>query len=525
MSFFCKWFGLFCPKPPKPPVPEPPTHRLISVDISGPTEFSTTLEPDLYAPIVGERMVPEAPWHITFRVPAVVTGGAHVRVVAGDQWQESFTRLSVNGTPAGIPLTDTQCDPIEVQPAIVVAPARTGVPRLVGRVFADASGPYLPVGTTLFWATWAWMNDRDKLDQNLAYLSGKVDYIRVLLAVGPGGYWDQRYTRMQDVQATDALTGLTNYAYDKYGIRVMPTLFGTAQGTRQERDAFVEYVGRACAALGEKIHHIEPVNEAENNRFDRDEVSDHAETLRRLTVHEVALTAPFSDWKAYYEGTKATVMTLHLERDVNGTGGMWRPVRQAREGQATGWPWTSNEPIGIASSVAQDDDPLRLTMAAAYTWLCAGASYVLHTGAGIYGIAYQGSTGYRYANLWEQPTMDAVLAGIQTVRRLLPTDLPNWTWLNNNANFPAYPFDTNPLVQEDKVLRSFLMTDNTNFVCMPIRVAADVPYTARRAMEFTHYDPLTGGIVGYARLDAGETYVLPGVPGGQCAAVFIGRYL
>lgn len=121
--------------------------------------------------------------------------------------------------------------------------------------------------------------------------------------------------------------------------------------------------------------------------------------------------------------------------------------------------------------------------------------------------------------------MSATLDGIETLRRLLPADLPNWHWLNSNPNFADYPFQTDPLVKEDSVLRSFLSTDGTNFVCMPIRVAQDTPYIARRSMQFTHYDPLTGEMLGQAQLQPGESYVLTGAPNGQKAAIFIGRYL
>lgn len=531
MSFLCKWFGIGCPKPPVPP--SPPADRLISVDIGGPTEFVATLLPDLFPPIAGERMVPEAPWHITFRVPGTVTGGANIKVTA-DGWIESITRLSVNGKTVdeigGIPATNTQCDPVQLESAAPVVTPRQGVPKLAGRVFVDAEGPYLSVGTSLFWAPWAWVNDRAKLDENLRYLQGRVDYIRVLLAVGPGGLWDQRLSTMQSVMANDTLRHMTNYVYDTYGIRVMPTIFGTLQGSRADRDAFVDYVARTAQELGGKIHHIEPANEGDNNGFTRDELVDHVARIKRVYTGVVALTSPVGEhlpqgFVEYYDGSGADLMTAHLERDVNGTGGMWRPVRQPREGQATGWAWSSNEPIGIGSSVAQDDDPLRLAMSAAVTWLCAGATYVVHTAAGIYGIAYQASTAYRYANLWEQPTLTATLDGIATLRRLLPADLPNWRWLNNNPNFPDYPFQTDPLVKEDAVLRSFLMTDGTNFVCMPIRVAQDTPYIARRPLEFTHYDPLTGQVLGQARLQSGEPYILRGAPNGQKAAIFIGRYL
>lgn len=416
--------------------------------------------------------------------------------------------------------------PTPTEPTVDPVARRAGTPALEGRGFCDADGPYLALGTSLFWAPWAYLHDREKLDANLAYLKGRVDYIRVLLLVD-GGLWSQRRTTCREIIEQDVLRKLAVHCYTEYGIRVMPTLFGGVLETREDRDALVAYVAATVPTCSDAIHHLEVANEADHNGFDRNEILAHARTLGTLlTPHARALTAPVaSDMVAYYADADATLMTLHLERDISGTGGLWRPVRQAREGEILGRAWSSNEPIGIASSVEADDDPLRLTMSAVLTWLCRGASYVLHTGAGIYGLAYQGPTGPRTANLWEQPTMTATLDALTALRRVLPATLPNWQFLNNNPRYPAYPFDVTPLLEEDHVLRSFVATTDTAFVCAPIAVRTAVPYRARRPLQFTHYDPLSSAVVATVTLQTDESYTLTGTVAHPTAAIFIGTYL
>ena len=94
------------------------------------------------------------------------------------------------------------------------------------------------------------------------------------------------------------------------------------------------------------------------------------------------------------------------------------------------------------SSVAADDDPLRLTMYAGLTWLCGGAAFVLHTGAGVRGGGLEDRERSRVANIWQVAHIEQTLAGINTLRKLLPPDLPNWQRHNSNRNFPGYPFES-----------------------------------------------------------------------------------
>jgi hypothetical protein len=409
-------------------------------------------------------------------------------------------------------------------------PPRRGVVRLAARTFADDGGPYLAVGASLFWAAYGYQHDRARLEQNLAFLAGRgVDYVRVLAVVGPSGWTD----RTVDPRATgwDAAIAGTTDLIAAHGLRVEWTIFGgiDTAPTAADRRAVVDRFLAAIRGHEAAVQHIELVNEFfATFRVDNaiGELRDLARHVVGRTAIPVAISAPtdLGDGAvALYRDSAASVMTVHLDRNVTGEGGMWRPVRQARDPMLV-WPgaWTSNEPIGPQSSVAEDDDPLRLTMSAAIAWLCNGAGYVLHSGAGTRGGGREDIARGRVANVWEIAHIEQTLAGIAKVRNLLPADLPNWTFHNANRNFPRYPFDTDPLaslIEGRRLLRAFAATiGDGRFIVMPIVADAPVPFTARFAMRFAVHDPMTGAIRESRELAARETYTMPPTP----AAVMIG---
>lgn len=392
--------------------------------------------------------------------------------------------------------------------------ARPGTVRLEGQVFADDAGPHLAVGTTLFWGVWGYLHDRPKLEANLEWLAdqGTVDYIRVLGVVGPDGGWHDRAVTGREPGYDAAIAGLTDLAYDRYGLRIEWTIFGglDSHPSQKDRVALVERFIAMTAGRAHKIEHFELVNEGQG--VGGPELRELGRLVKERTPNLVALTSAYHhpDGLGLYQASAAHLMTLHHRRDIEGRGGRWRPVVEAREGRKTGWPWTSNEPIGPQSSVEADDDPLRLTMAAATTWLCAGAAYVYHASAGIRGGGQADRGRERAADLWDVPNAAATLAGIGSVRALLPNDLPNWTWHDGTVDSLAHLFNVEsiPGAGEDAVLNVFAVTQRTDFVVMAVAVRAKVPLVARQAMTFTVYDPLNGAALEKVTLGAGETYLL-----------------
>jgi hypothetical protein len=207
-------------------------------------------------------------------------------------------------------------------------------------------------------------------------------------------------------------------------------------------------------------------------------------------------------------------MTVHSDRSQRGAGGRWRPVKEVWNAHLSmPLPWIANEPIGPQSSVAEDDDPRRLTMIAGMTWLSGGAAFTLHTGAGVRGGGAEDRLRRRVANVWEVPHIDQTLAGINALRAILPADLANFQPRDPAIDSADYPFEASSVAEriaDGRLLAAYATTSSDGrFVVMPLVAAAPVPLTARTAMQLTLFDPLTGAPVDARSLAAGETFVLP----------------
>jgi hypothetical protein len=382
---------------------------------------------------------------------------------------------------------------------------RRGLVRLEGRVFADDGGPYLAVGASLFWAGWGFRHDRPRLERNLKFLADRgVDYIRVLGVVGPRG-WADRTVSAADAQLEATWAGVTDLAYDAYGLRVQWTIFGGLDETPTPAHR-AKVVDRFIAAMqrrAHKVQHVEVANEGYATGWSglRDEAKQLATRIREQTPFAVAVSAPgpIADVGLWYAGSSANLLTVHLPRDVVGGGniGAWHYVRQTWDPWlASPLAWTNNEGKGPESSVAADDDPLRLTMYAGLTWLCGGAAFVLHTGAGVRGGGMEDRERSRAADIWQVANVEQTLAGINTLRKLLPPDLPNWQRHNSNRNFPGYPFESGPVaerIENGRLLRAFAATSGDGrVIAMPLVASAPVPFTPRGRMHVDVYDPMTG---------------------------------
>jgi hypothetical protein len=425
------------------------------------------------------------------------------------------------------------------------ADAPTGSVRAERASFADARGPWLPLGATLFWAPWGYRHDRERLERELALLARHgVDYIRVLGQVGAptvDDSWadrpiDPRWTSTSACSGTSAgrcatydevIAGLTDLAFDRYGLRVEWTIFGSTAftPTPASRRELVDRVLKMSVGREHKIIHFEIANEFYHNGF---EGADGLEELRALgrymqerTAILVALSAPRQSdcavMQRLYAGGVGEVVTEHLSRSIRGPAGVWEPVRAPWTLQACdGLPplRSSNEPIGPFSSVNAEHDPLRLAMAAAVTYVSGVGAYVLHTGSGIRGGGRADRARGRPPNIGDVPDIDAIFRALRAVRDRLPRDVANWTRFDAAA--------PNPIVSVHagaKLVAAYGAHRDGRFVLTPIGVEGVLTLRAHAPLDVEVIDPRTGDRRGGASPGAGGTFEVEGLP----AYVVLGR--
>ncbi len=405
---------------------------------------------------------------------------------------------------------------------------RPGLVRLSGNCLEDDAGRFNALGATLMWGTWGYKYDRPRLDAALDTLArAGFDYIRVLGVVGdttrPGDYWDGREADMRWPDYQQVIAGLTDHAYDAYGLRVQWTLFGgvaTEAPTRQDRRQLADWMIAMSRGREHKIIFFEIANESWQNGFGG---SDGIRELRELSLHMkgstdvlVAASAPPGDDASLYEiydGGVADIATLHFDRDTSKAEGHWRPVRQPWEHayrQPRAPVGINNEPIGPGSSVASEDDPVRLVASPIVTFVSNIPAYCFHSRAGVRG------------------DVDiASMAGVTQVaayKRFVPNDLPNWSRKNAHwadSPFKVYAIDGNGREHQDGMwqdfgpssqgaVRAYGAVNGDDFVVFPFGVRGRLIMEPRRRCDFEVLDPMTGNVTATHSLSAGQRFELSG---------------
>jgi len=498
------------------------THKLGIVDDDDPLYLGGTR---VWLP-KGVEVLPDAEWSFEFELKAPYQTGVYFSdwqmVHEGMEWFGEVASREIEVTCGGGGETGS---PIDV----------AGQVTLDGTVLSDDNGPFLGLGASLFWAAWAYKFDPVKLEANLQFLSDVgFNYIRALGVVGdPDGpdYWDGREIDKDWPDYAEVIAGVTDLAYDQYGIRIEWTLIGDGQvavPTYQERVDLIDTFVAMSQGREEKIIHFEIANEAWQNGFPG---SDGIEELRELTQYLgsktpilVAASAPnghtCDDALGIYDGDVADLATIHFDRDTSYVEGHWRPVRQPWEHQFCPIPTGSNnEPIGPGSSVDTEEDPLKLVAAAINTYLSSLPLYVFHSNAGVLGfqdvMAMPGATSFG-------------LIGE------LPGDLSGWP--SKNAHWSDSPFkvyagsadgslepDTMWVDVDDEVsgvVRSYGAVKGNEFIVCPIGILNFVRMEARQGMNFEVVDLLSGDVVSTHSLAAGEFIEL----GGAEARLIRGTY-
>ena len=488
----------------------------------------------LYAEELRRGIDPSGLAHSTANL---LTNGASLEQVrAGVRDSDEFKALSTPSTPTPPPTGP-------VDPTTPGAPVskRTGRVRLDGNSFADDQGRFNALGTTYMSALWQYQNDRPRLERTLAELKANgVDYIRALGVVGDVNnpdYWDGRELDWRAPGYKEAVAGLTDLAYDKFGLRMEWTLIGDGQkNIPNERDRFglVDTFLEVSKGREEKIMHFEVANEAWQNGFAGDA---GAEQLKRLTKYMndrtdvlVASSAPDggeqADVEKIYGGGVADLATFHFDRDTSKTEGSWRPVRQPWEWQYVGGQngiprvATNNEPIGPGASVASENDPLKLVSAAIVSNLSGLPGYVYHTRAGVRGDE-------EFANM-------AGLSAFKAMKSYVPADLSSWSRKNahwSDSPFKVYAKDDRGRLEADRMwpdiagatgaVRAYGAVNGNEFFVSPMGIKGGVTMEPRRNVQFDVINPLTGAVVDTKQVRAGEQFRLEGAE----AFVLKGRYV
>ena len=402
-------------------------------------------------------------------------------------------------------------------PARQAEGAKAGQVRADGRAVADAAGPFNALGATLFWGAWAYKFDRARLERNLESLrAADIDYVRVLGSVG-GASWKDRQTdpRWPDYDAI--IAGMTDLAYDRYGLRVQWTLFGGAPFTPSgaSREALVDRFASLARGREHKIFAFEIANEAWQNGFAGPEglaeLRRLGQRLNEKTTVLVALSSPATGAAcATYAASGADAMTLHYARGF-GREGPLQPLRR---------PWSfpgaydrackgqlppivlNNEPIGPESSVRQDDSPSRIAAGYVMTFLAGNAGYVLHSGPGIRGggAADVSSRLRRHAHFDELPSFKPIAVALRAAKQYLPPGLANWTRHAPDAT-------TAPLQGFDGL---YTAASGGNFVALAAGIKQPVIVRAHIKAAIEIRELATGKVVKSLKVSPGDSIELGG---------------
>lgn len=407
-------------------------------------------------------------------------------------------------------------------------PARRGPVQVVGHALVDDGGPFLGLGVSYFTALWRFRNDPRRLESDLSFLSRQgFNYYRMLSMVGWNAAWDgleiapvsftsragKRVEAWPDYWRD--LGGLIDLAYDRYGLRTQITIFADAQ-LMPDRAARIAHMDRLLRDIvpgrEHKIILLEVANEAWQNGFPGEsgvkDLRKFAAYLAHRTRVPVAITLNHEgSFESLYKDSAADLATWHFSRDRRADSG-WGPVIDCwRLGDLPGLPpVVSNEPIGPGASVASENDPARLVMAAVCAYISKLPAYVFHSGAGV-----MGKTRFE-----DMPGIRA----LQHVVRLLPADLANWRrndGLESSAVFTAYAGGApNRTVSDaaaggDGCVRNLGSRKGDRFVCAPVGIRpGGLRLDPREAVSYTVIDPASGQVVEKGVKQKGETLMLPG---------------
>jgi len=514
------------PGPRPPPLPPEPARATLAVIVTD-ARSGRPLEGAAVALHTGETGTTNGDGYLAWELEI---GGRGVTIT-----RDGYIERTVSADP----FVANMDVPIGIEPrGPPAASARRGLVRREAHAACDDDGCFNPLGATVFWGAWGYKFDRDRLDLNLSTLKDAgVAYLRVLGSVGPVGGWADRTTDINWPDYNETIAGFTDYAYDRFGLRVQWTIFGGSEHTPSGliRQQVVDRFAAMTAGREHKIFAYEVANEGWQNGFaggpGHAELRALGRRLQDRVPNIVALTAPqnAADACDTYAGAGARAATMHYERDdrsdsftLNGQRYQFRPVRQ---------PWgypdeydascngqlppvvLNNEPIGPEASINADDQPIDLVTAYLVTFIAQNGGYVFHAGPGIRGggAADLARAPPRHANFWELPGWSEIAGGFRAMTAALPPGVANWA--RHNAQWGSFPFSGfDRAVDENRIVRAYAATRGSDFVVAVFGIRAPVTARPRAAIAFDVIHPLTGEVLRHLELAAGQEFTLEGVP-------------
>lgn len=437
-------------------------------------------------------------------VPSTITGGATLRYQGGKKEFRVIVPPGDGPWEAGMPpcippeyngdfrRVLLSYDPIRVK--------RTGVVRYDNHVWIDDQGPFHPLGDTLLHALGTTHREGlARIEQHGAYFSKyRHDYVRLLCEVSWSG-------QEIDVRWSDYPLGLViDTLYDKYGIRVKPTIIG---GVSPDPLAAARVVAGILAGRQQKVLFVEMVNEG---NADADVTIEMVRIIQATGVLcAVGLGNQGLETINKYTGRSgAKVGLLHTERgkgDASEAGGAdARQIRQCWDLRLLEGPLREDaEGPGPGSSVATLDDPFKLAVKACLARICGAGAYCDHTGSGVFGRPMDGPYGHRYANVWEIPNMDQIMEWTRNADALLPLNICNWAAYNNGHIVETKDGECN---------KHYGARNGNQWVQMPIGCPVhSQTLTARQATHLKVYNPATKQLLIEKDLAAGGTVNVSGL--------------
>lgn len=383
-------------------------------------------------------------------------------------------------------------DQIQLPPLVplVTFTIRKGLVRNEGRDWVDDDGPFYPLGDSLFWALRGWKFDRDRVKANIDYIAKfNHDYVRILChCLWPGNEIDSTWPDFPQV-----LAEFIDYAYSR-GVRTEVTILGGS--TNINLTDLCNKIINVVRERPEKILDIEMANEWYSTGVTLPTMMTMSNQFMAAGIKNILALSSAEGGVTLEEARAgkmrvagATMQTIHMDRGAGDDG--WRAVRQPWDWKDLGFAVSHNEPIGPGSSVSECTNPLQLAMLRATGIVCGVGAFVLHSGSGVYGVAYTHPSGMvRYANLWEVPGIDAMMQAVRNVDKGLPTRIAGRMWNLQWAGNPC-PADSVWPNNPTGVNRQYMCDMGDQLVFVLNGVHDHVTVTPQRPMRLEVYDPVT----------------------------------